>query len=204
MKRLLILAVLACLTLPAQTMDEPVVLTVDVDNAVLYGAGDFDVSKLGKDPGPTNACAQVPFVDGINIGDCRQKWETRKGNLVVELYAHHTVSQRSAAGTVYSGLRFIGHFLLHVADLHLRRDLPGTIRDSAAGQGQPLEPGRDGQCFGVEIAVDNLGILHFLTHFGCGVADRNFDGNCATRSLDLGNLMCLESTRGERFSAGLA
>src|SRR6187455_500073 len=68
MKRLFALAVLACPVLPAQTLDEPVVLRIDVENAVIYRGTVFDASKLAKDPGPTASVNQA-FVDSINIGD---------------------------------------------------------------------------------------------------------------------------------------
>lgn len=68
MKRLFALAVLACPFLPAQTMDEPVVLTIDVENTVIYRGTVFDASKIAKDPGPTTSVNQA-FVDAINIGD---------------------------------------------------------------------------------------------------------------------------------------
>jgi uncharacterized protein (TIGR03437 family) len=68
MKRLFALAVLACPVLLAQTLDEPVVLTIDVENTVIYRGTVFDASKLGKDPGPTTSVNQS-FVEAINIGD---------------------------------------------------------------------------------------------------------------------------------------
>jgi hypothetical protein len=68
MKRLFVLAILACPVVPAQTMDEPVVLTIDVENTVTYRGNVFDASKIAKDPGPTTSVAQS-FIEGVNIGD---------------------------------------------------------------------------------------------------------------------------------------
>src|ERR1051326_4811936 len=68
MKRLFAIAVLACPVLPAQAMDEPLVLKVDVENTVVYRGTVFDASKIAKDPGPTTSVNQA-FVQAINVGD---------------------------------------------------------------------------------------------------------------------------------------
>src|SRR5246127_2759946 len=69
MKRLFALAALACPLLSAQsTMDEPVVLAVDVTNTAIYRGTVFDASKLAKDPGPTTSANQA-FVEAITLGD---------------------------------------------------------------------------------------------------------------------------------------
>lgn len=69
MKRLFALGMLVCAVLPAQTLDEPVVLTIDVENHVLYRNQVFDAALLGKTTTATTAGPQIPFVNGINIGD---------------------------------------------------------------------------------------------------------------------------------------
>jgi len=68
MKRLFLLGLLASPVLPGQTVDEPVVLTIDVENTVIYRANVFDVSKIAKDAGPTSSVNQA-FVEAVNIGD---------------------------------------------------------------------------------------------------------------------------------------
>jgi hypothetical protein len=50
-------------------LEDPVALTIEVANHVLYRGSVFDASRIGREPGPTVAGPQVPFVDGINIGD---------------------------------------------------------------------------------------------------------------------------------------
>src|SRR5262245_58073061 len=68
MKRLFVLALLACPVVPAQTPEEPVVLTIDIETAVMYRGTVFDAAKIAKDPGPTSSVNQS-FIDGINVGD---------------------------------------------------------------------------------------------------------------------------------------
>src|SRR5215472_16311920 len=65
---LLLLAIVICPAVSAQTQDEPDVLTIDVENTVIYRGTVFDSSKIAKDPGPTTSVNQA-FVDAINIGD---------------------------------------------------------------------------------------------------------------------------------------
>lgn len=68
MKPLVLAALVAGPTLFAQVMEEPVVLTIDVENHVLYRGTTFDVTKIAKDPGPTTSVNQA-FIDGINVGN---------------------------------------------------------------------------------------------------------------------------------------
>jgi len=66
--RYCLLAVLVTSTLVAQVAEQPVVLTIDVENAVIYRGTVFDASKLAKDPGPTTSVNQA-FVEVVNVGD---------------------------------------------------------------------------------------------------------------------------------------
>ncbi|MBZ5620231.1 MAG: hypothetical protein LAQ69_16115 [Acidobacteriia bacterium] len=68
MKRIFFLVSLICPAMLAQTQDEPVILTVDVENMVIYRGTVFDATKLAKDPGPTNSVNQA-FVESVTIGD---------------------------------------------------------------------------------------------------------------------------------------
>ena len=68
MKRLVLLAVFSNCVLLAQTQQEPVVLTIDIENHVNYRGTVFDTSKIAKDPGPTSSAPQA-FIANINIGD---------------------------------------------------------------------------------------------------------------------------------------
>jgi uncharacterized protein (TIGR03437 family) len=63
-----LLAVLVTSALVAQVAEQPVVLTIDVENAVIYRGTVFDASKLAKDPGPTTSVNQA-FVEVVNVGD---------------------------------------------------------------------------------------------------------------------------------------
>ena len=139
MKRLLALAVLACPLLPAQTMDEPVVLTIDVDNAVLYRGGVYDASKLGKDPGPTIAGAQVPFVDGINIGDIVAINGKPARGIWSSSYTHTTPYRSAPAPGQFiadfdASATFFCTWQIYASD----GTFLGTIRDSGAGQGHAI------------------------------------------------------------------
>jgi len=68
MKRYFVLAWMAQAALLAQTQEEPVVLTIDVENAVTYRGTVFDAAKIAKDPGPTTSVNQS-FIEGIGVGD---------------------------------------------------------------------------------------------------------------------------------------
>jgi len=68
MKRFFLLAALTSPALLAQAMEDPVPLTIDVENWVIYRGTVFDVSKIAKDPGPTTSVNQA-FVQAIQIGD---------------------------------------------------------------------------------------------------------------------------------------
>jgi uncharacterized protein (TIGR03437 family) len=139
MNRLLALAMLACPFLQAQTMDEPVVLKIDVDNAVLYRGGLYDASKLGKDLGPTVSAGQVPFVDGINIGDI----VAINGQAVKGIWSSsyiHTTPYRSAPAPgqfiadVNSSATFFCTWQIYAPD----GTFLGTIQDIGAGQGHAV------------------------------------------------------------------
>ena len=49
-----------------QAVEDPVVLKIDVENHVAYRGTVFDVTKVGKDPGPTTQAEQAPFVPFLN------------------------------------------------------------------------------------------------------------------------------------------
>jgi len=68
MKRFLFFAVLVGPVLLAQALEDPVILTIDTENAVLYRGLVFDASKLAKDPGPTTS-VNTTFGPSIVIGD---------------------------------------------------------------------------------------------------------------------------------------
>src|ERR1041385_87533 len=51
--RTLYLAVWTAGIVLGQSTEEPVILTIDVENHVLYRGNVFDAAKLAKDPGPT-------------------------------------------------------------------------------------------------------------------------------------------------------
>ena len=69
MTRLFLLAALASHTLLlAQAMEDPVLLTIDVENWVIYRGNVFDASKIAKDSGPTTSVNQA-FIQAIQIGD---------------------------------------------------------------------------------------------------------------------------------------
>ena len=68
MKRFFLLAALTSPAILAQAPEDPVVLTVDIENAVNYRGTVFDASKIAIDPGPTTSAPQA-FIGNINIGD---------------------------------------------------------------------------------------------------------------------------------------
>src|SRR5689334_6219297 len=68
MNRFLMLAALAGPALFAQTTQEPVVLTIDVENYVQYRGDIFDLAKIAKDPNPTTGVVSA-FLPNITVGD---------------------------------------------------------------------------------------------------------------------------------------
>lgn len=68
MKRYFLLAGLISSAILAQTPEEPVVLTIEIENTVNYRGTVFDASKIAKEPGPTTSAPQA-FISNINIGD---------------------------------------------------------------------------------------------------------------------------------------
>ena len=139
MNRVFWLAFLNCASIWAQTPDDPVALTIEVDNHVLYRGSIFDASKIGRDLGPTVAGAQVPFVDGINIGDI----VSINGKPAKGLWSSsftHTTPYRAAPqpGQFISdfdgGATFFCTWQIHASD----GTFLGMIRDSGASQGHPI------------------------------------------------------------------
>jgi uncharacterized protein (TIGR03437 family) len=68
MNQVFLLAVLAGPAILAQAMQEPVILTVDVENYVQYRGDVLDPSKVAKDPNPTTAGVYA-FLESIQAGD---------------------------------------------------------------------------------------------------------------------------------------
>ncbi len=66
MKYLLLIALAAALE--AQVQEQAVVLTIDIENHVLYRGTVFDATKLAKDSAPTMSVNQA-FVDGVSVAD---------------------------------------------------------------------------------------------------------------------------------------
>ena len=137
MNRFFLLAVLTAPAIMAQTSDDPVVLTIDVENAVIYRGTVFDASKLAKDPGPTTSVNQA-FVESINIGDIVAiNGKPAKGTWSSTAYATpfrsapqpgQPIADFDLAGTNFCTWQIYatdGTFL-------------GMIRDSGAGQGHTV------------------------------------------------------------------
>lgn len=139
MRRLFTLAVLACAVLPAQTMDEPVVLKIEVENHVLYRGSVFDAAQIGKSPGPIDGGAQVPFVDGINIGDIVAiNGQPAKG-IWSSSYTHTTPYRSSPQSGQFvadfdSSATFFCTWQIYAPD----GTFLGMIRDSGAAQGHAV------------------------------------------------------------------
>jgi hypothetical protein len=68
MNRFLMFATLAGRALLAQTANDPVVLTIDVENYVQYRGDVFDVAKMAKDPNPITGVVNT-FLPNIHLGD---------------------------------------------------------------------------------------------------------------------------------------
>jgi uncharacterized protein (TIGR03437 family) len=68
MKRFLFLAVLTVPVVVAQAMQEPIILTVDVENYVQYRGDVFDTTRIAKDPNPTTAPV-IAFLEDVQAGD---------------------------------------------------------------------------------------------------------------------------------------
>jgi uncharacterized protein (TIGR03437 family) len=139
MKRFLALAALVCPSMMAQDLDEPVVLKIEVENHVLYRGSVFDAAQIGKDPGPVSVGAQVPFVDGINIGDIVAiNGQPAKG--IWSSSFTHTTPYRAAPqpgqfiADFDSGATFFCTWQIYAPD----GTFLGMIRDSGAAQGHAI------------------------------------------------------------------
>lgn len=139
MKRLFVLAALAAPAILAQTLEDPVALTIEVENHVLYRGSVFDTSRIGREPGPTVAGPQIPFVDGINIGDI----VSVNGKPAKGLWSSsftHTTPYRSApqSGQFIAdfdlGATFFCTWQIYAPD----GTFLGMIRDSGATQGHTV------------------------------------------------------------------
>lgn len=58
----------AAIPLLAQVQEQPVVLTIDIENHVLYRGTVSDATKLAKDPAPTTSVNQA-FIDAVSVSD---------------------------------------------------------------------------------------------------------------------------------------
>lgn len=139
MRRLFLLLVAAGAAVRAQGPDEPVVLTINVENHVLYREAVFDVSKIGTDPGPTTAGAQVPFVSGINIADI----VAINGKPVKGIWSSsftHTTPYRAAPqpGQFIADVDGAATFFCTWQIFSTDGTFLGMIRDSGAGQNHTI------------------------------------------------------------------
>src|SRR5579864_4971759 len=67
----------------SQAADQPVAITVEVQNTTLYRGDTFDLSKIAKDPGPTTS-VNTAFITSYNIGDIR----TINGGAVLGIWSY--------------------------------------------------------------------------------------------------------------------
>src|ERR1043165_4667204 len=143
MKRLFAIAVLVCPVLPAQAMDEPLVLKVDVENTVVYRGTVFDASKIAKDPGPTTSVNQA-FVQAINVGDIVAINGTPvKGVWSSTVYAT-PFSSAPQPGQVIADFNLAGTSFCTWQIYSTDGSFLGMIRDSGAGQGHTIVGGLAG------------------------------------------------------------
>jgi hypothetical protein len=144
MKRFFFLTMLGCRFLAAQTADdEPVVLTLNIENTVIYRGTVFDAAKLAKDPGPTTSVNQA-FVESMNVGDV----VSINGKPVKGLWSSSAFAMpyRSApqpgqpiADFDLAGTNFCTWQIYATDGTFL-----GMIRDSGAGQGHTIVGGLAG------------------------------------------------------------
>jgi uncharacterized protein (TIGR03437 family) len=139
MKRLFMLASLASTAILAQAPEEPVALTIEVENHVNYRGSVFDAARIGRDPGPTVSGPQIPFVDGIHVGDIvAVNGKPAKG--IWSSIFTHTTPYRAAPqpgqfiADVDGAATFFCTWQIYSPD----GTFLGMIRDSGAGQGHTI------------------------------------------------------------------
>jgi len=137
------LAVLTSPVILAQAPEDPVVLTIDIENAVIYRATVFDVSRIARDPGLTTSVNQA-FVDAINIGDIVSiNGKPAKGLWSSTVYAtpYRSAPQpgQPIADFDLAGTNFCTWQIYGTDGTFL-----GMIRDSGAGQGHTVVGGLAG------------------------------------------------------------
>lgn len=138
MKQLLLLAMLIASAVSAQTSDDPVALTIEVENHVLYRSTVFDLAQIGRQAGPTTG-APAPFVDGINIGDIVAINGTPVKGIWSSSFTHTTPYRSAPAAGQFiadfdSGATFFCTWQIYAAD----GTFIGMIRDSGAVQGHAV------------------------------------------------------------------
>ncbi len=156
MTNLFLIALAAGLPLLAQMGEEPVVLTIDVENHVLYRSMVADPAQIGKTPGPVPASAQIPFVSGINVGDIVAINGTPVRGIWSSAYTHTTPYRRSPqpgqfAANVDSGATFFCTWQIWDLD----GTFLGTLRDSGATGGHAVSGALAG-FFGTEGVHSNM------------------------------------------------
>lgn len=90
-----LIALAAGLPLLAQMGEEPVVLTIEVENHVPYRGTVADPAQFGTTPGPVPTPAQIPFVSGINVGDIVAINGTPVRGIWSSSFTHTTAYRRS-------------------------------------------------------------------------------------------------------------
>lgn len=151
-----LIALAAGLPLLAQMGEEPVVLTIDVENHVLYRGTVADPAQIGKTPGPVPAPAQIPFVSGINVGDIVAINGTPVRGIWSSSFTHTTPYRRSPqpgqfAAAADSGATFFCTWQIWDLD----GNFLGTLRDSGAAGGHAVSGALAG-FFGTEGVHGNM------------------------------------------------
>jgi hypothetical protein len=140
MRRFFFVAAMSCHSMFAQVTDEPVVLTIDVENQVLYRANVFDLSKIAKDPAPTTSVNQA-FLHGMYIADIVAiNGKPVKGTVSTSSIA---TPFRSAPqpGQVIADFDGAATFFCTWQIYDTDGTFLGLIRDSGAGQGHSVSGG---------------------------------------------------------------
>ncbi|MBL8227085.1 MAG: hypothetical protein JNL98_01355 [Bryobacterales bacterium] len=145
MKHAFLFALFGGATLMAQSVEEPVLLAISVENAVLYRGNVSDVTKHGKESGPVATSEQIPFVSGINVGDIVAINGKPAKGIWSSSYTHTTTYRASPQpgqfiAEVDSGATFFCTWQIFAQD----GTFLGMIRDSGSAQGHTVTGGLAG------------------------------------------------------------
>src|SRR6266567_573370 len=137
MNRFLFLAVLTAPFVMAQTAQEPVVLTIDVENYVAYRVDVLDPTKVAKETNPTTGTVAA-FLESIQVGDIVAVNGKPAKGLYQNVGTIMPFRANPTAGQPIADLNSTGFFRCSWEILGVDGAYIGTLVDGGAGSAHAL------------------------------------------------------------------